>query len=77
MFWGCFPVSGTGALHKVDGKMKKKTTCKFFTFTSDQQTAGQLKHGDNWVIKQDNDCKHKSKMALDWIKLTLSVWNKF
>ena len=26
MLWGCFAVGGTGALHKIDGIMRRKIT---------------------------------------------------
>jgi hypothetical protein len=34
MLWGCFAAGGTGALHKIDGIMRKGKICGYIEATS-------------------------------------------
>lgn len=67
MLWGCFAAEGTGALHKIDGIMRKENfedILKQHLKTS----AWKLKLGRKWVFKMDNDPKHTSKLLTKWFK---------
>ena len=57
MLWGCFAAGGTGALHKIDGSVRKGNyvdTLKQHLKTS----VKKLKLGRKWVFQMDNDPKH-------------------
>ena len=42
MLWGCFAAGGTGALHKIDGIMRKEKLCRYIEATS-QDTSQEVK----------------------------------
>ena len=62
---GCF-AAGTGALHKIDGIMRKGKLCGYIKATS--QAIRKLKIGRKWVFQRDNDPKHTSKVVAKWLK---------
>ncbi|KAI4884313.1 hypothetical protein NFI96_009179 [Prochilodus magdalenae] len=58
---------GTGALHKIDGIMRKEhyvERLKQHLKTS----ARKLKLGRKWIFQMDNDPKHTAKLATKWLK---------
>ena len=66
MLWGCFATGGTGALHKIDGFMRKKN------YVDILKQDIRLKLGRKWVFQMDNDPKHTSKAVAKWLKTTKS-----
>lgn len=58
MLWGCFTAEGTGALHIIDGIMKKENYVDILK--QHLKTARKLKLGHKWVFHMDNDPKHTS-----------------
>ena len=66
MLWGCFAAGGTGALHKIDGIMRKMYVdiLKQHLKTS----VRKLQLGHKWVFQMDNDPKHTSKVVAKWLK---------
>ena len=67
MLWRCFAAGGTGALHKIDGIMRKKYVdiLKQHLKTS----VRKLKLGRKWVFQMDNDPKHTSKVVAKCLKV--------
>ena len=61
MLWGCFAAGGTGALHKIDGIMRRGIYV-------DILKQHQLNLGRKWVFQMDNDSKHTSKVVAKWLK---------
>ena len=67
MLCGCFAAGGTGALHKIDGIMRKGN----YVHILKQQlktTVRKLKLGRKWVFQMNNDSKHTSKIVSKWLK---------
>ena len=63
MLWECFAAGGTGALHKIDGFMRKENDVDILN-----QHLRKLKLGHKWVFQIDNDPKHTSKVVAKWLK---------
>ena len=67
MLWGCFAARGTGALHKIDGIMKRENYVDILKQHL-KTSVRKLKLGRKWVFKMDNDPKHTSKVVAKWHK---------
>jgi len=65
MIWGCFSANGTGALHKIDGTMKKEDYVAILDEHL-KQSAKNLQLGRHFIFQQDNDPKHTSNYAKKW-----------
>lgn len=59
MLWGCFDVSGTSTLYKVDEIMKEEDYFQILHLLL-KSTVRQLKLGHNWVYRQVSDPKHQN-----------------
>ena len=80
MVWGCITGQGMGRLHKIDGIMCAPDYVKIM----EEQFLGTLKDlkmrrtGNSGIIfQQDNDPKHTSKLARQWLwahKVNLLSW---
>ena len=66
MLWGCFAAGGTGALHKIDGIMRKRNYVDILK--KHKTLARKLKLGHKWVFQMDNAPKHTSKVVAIWLK---------
>ena len=62
MLWGCFAAEGTGALHKIDGFMRKENYVDIFKQHL-KTSVRKLKLGRKWFFQMDNDCKHTFKVV--------------
>ena len=67
MLWGCFAAGGTGALHKIDGIMRKENYVDILKQHL-KTSVRKLKLGRKWVFQMDNDPKHTSKVVAKWLK---------
>ena len=67
MLWGCFAAGGTGALHKIDGIMRKEHYVEILKQHL-KTSRRKLKLGRKWVFQMDNDTKHTAKLVTKWIK---------
>jgi hypothetical protein len=67
MFWGCVSSSGVGALEEIPTTMDAK---KYVEILNNNfiQSATVLGIKDNFVFQSDNDPKHTSKLATNWLK---------
>ena len=66
MLWGCFAAGGSGALHKIDGIMRKEKYVDILKLHL-KTSVRKLKLGRKWVFQMDNDPKHTSKVkVLEW-----------
>uniref|UniRef100_A0AAZ3QB32 Transposase n=1 Tax=Oncorhynchus tshawytscha TaxID=74940 RepID=A0AAZ3QB32_ONCTS len=66
MLWRCFN-AGTGALHKIDGIMRKENYVDILKQHL-KTSVRKLKLGHKWVFQMDNDPKHTSKDVAKWLK---------
>ena len=57
MLWGCFAAGGTGALHKINGIMRKENDVDILK-QHIKTSVRKLKLGCQWVFQMDNDPKH-------------------
>ncbi len=65
--WGCFSSQGFGKLHLFSENLDARYLCKIYQqtllssaemwFASDR---------DSWILQEDNDPKHTSRMANQW-----------
>lgn len=62
MLWGCFAAAEIGALHKIDGIMKKELYVKI-SKQHLKTSARKLKVGQKRVFQMDNDPKHTAKIS--------------
>uniref|UniRef100_A0A8L0DSZ3 Tc1-like transposase DDE domain-containing protein n=1 Tax=Oncorhynchus mykiss TaxID=8022 RepID=A0A8L0DSZ3_ONCMY len=67
MLWGCFAAGRTGALHKIDGIMRKDSHVDILKQHL-KTSVRKLKLGHKWVFQMDNDPKHTSKVVVKWLK---------
>uniref|UniRef100_A0A674C7G8 Paired domain-containing protein n=1 Tax=Salmo trutta TaxID=8032 RepID=A0A674C7G8_SALTR len=67
MLWGCFAAGGTGALHKIDGFMRKENDVNILKQHL-KTSVRKLKLGRKWVFQMDNDPKHTSKVVAKCLK---------
>ena len=67
MLWGCFAAGGTGALHKIDGVMRKENYLDILKQHL-KTSVRKLKLSRKWVFQMDNDPKHTSKVMEQWLK---------
>ncbi|KAK6322560.1 hypothetical protein J4Q44_G00073520 [Coregonus suidteri] len=67
MLWGCFAAEGTGALHKIDGIMRKENYVDILKQHL-KTSVRKLKFGRKWFFQMDNDPKHTSKVVAKWLK---------
>ncbi|KAK6325046.1 hypothetical protein J4Q44_G00043880 [Coregonus suidteri] len=67
MLWGCFAAGVTGALHKIDGIMRKENYVDILKQHL-KTSVRKLKLGRKWVFQMDNDPKHTSKVVAKWLK---------
>ncbi|CDQ83537.1 unnamed protein product [Oncorhynchus mykiss] len=65
--WGCFAAGGTGALHKIDGIMRRQYDVDILKQHL-KTSVRKLKLGCKWVFQMDNDPKHTSKVVAKWLK---------
>lgn len=66
MLWACSAASGTGALQKVNGTMKKEDYLQILQ-ENIKSSARRLGFGCSWEFQQDNDPKHTSKVVKEWL----------
>ncbi|KAK3544260.1 hypothetical protein QTP86_008735 [Hemibagrus guttatus] len=67
MLWGCFSVTGTGNLVKVDGIMKKEDYLKILVENL-VVSAHKLNLPENWTYQQDNEPKHTARVVKQWFR---------
>ena len=67
MLWGCFAIGATGALHKIDGIMRKENYVDILKQHL-KPSVRNLKLGRKWGFQMDNDPKHTSKDMSKWLK---------
>ena len=67
MLWGCFAAGGTGALHKIDGIMRRDNYVDILKQHL-KSSVRKLNLGCKWVFQMDNDHKHTSKVLAKWLK---------
>lgn len=67
MVWGCITAAGTGRLYRIEGNLNAVGLCAIY----DEALLGTL---EDWqltpetvIFQQDNDSKHKSKLAARWL----------
>ena len=65
--WGCFAAGGTGALHKIDGIMRKDNYVDILKQHL-KTSARKLKLGRKWVFQMGNDPKHTFQNVAKWFK---------
>ena len=65
--WGCFAAGGTGALHKIDGIMRKENYVDILKQHL-KASVRKLKLGHKRVFQMNNDPKHTSKVVAKWLK---------
>lgn len=66
MIWGCMSESGVGKIHFVNGIMDAKYYIDILK-ENVKESAESLGIKDNFVFYQDNDPKHKSWNARNWL----------
>ena len=81
MLWGCFAAGGTGALHKIDGIMRRE----HFWMENDvdifkqhlKTSVSKLQLGRKRVFQMDNDSKHTSKVVAKWLKIIRTTKSRY
>jgi len=68
MMWGCMTYQGVGYACKIDGSMD----AKLYVAILDDELQETLDHFglavEDTIFQQDNDPKHKSKLATEWFE---------
>ena len=76
MFWGCFSSNGVGKIVKVEGRMKADDYIGILDQNL-KESARQLGLGRGFWFQQDNDPKHMSRKATNWLnenKINVLGW---
>ena len=76
MFWGWFAAGGTGALHKIDGIMRKGKLCGYIGATT-QDISQEVKAWSQMGVPNGQWPKHASKVVAKWLKdnkVKVLVW---
>ena len=66
MLWGCFAAGGRGALHKIDGLMRKENYLNILKQHL-KTSVRMLKLGHKLVFQMDNNPKHTFKVVAKWL----------
>jgi transposase len=77
MFWGCMMWEGPGYGTKIDGRMDADLYVSILEDELQQSLQHYGKDTEDVVFQQDNDPKHKSKKATNWLNdsgLEVMVW---
>lgn len=67
MLWGSFSAQGVGELVPINGIMKKEDYVKILDDNL-KKSARDLRLGRHFWFQQDNDPKHTSQLAKNWLK---------
>lgn len=65
MLLGCFSRDGVGPLVQIEGIMKSPLYCDILE--QHMLPHAHNKMADDWLFQQDNDPKHQSKLAKNWM----------
>src|SRR5436305_6088250 len=77
MMWGCMLWEGVGFGCKIDGKLDKELYTKILQDELQESLAFYGKDPSSIIFQQDNDPKHKSGMATNYLedqKITVLSW---
>ena len=77
MMWGCMTSKGCGYATKIDGKMDAELYVSILEDELMQSLAFWKKKVKDVVFQQDNDPKHTSKKAKNWLEdhhFKVMVW---
>ncbi|CAF1683145.1 unnamed protein product, partial [Adineta ricciae] len=65
--WGCFSRNGFGRLIVFDQNLTGELMCELYESGLISTAEDQFPEGPtSWFLQEDNDPKHKSRVALDW-----------
>lgn len=77
MIWGCMLWDGVGFATKIEGKMDADLYVQILGDELKRSIRWYGKNEEDMVFQQDNDPKHKSKKATNWLdesELEVMVW---
>jgi len=77
MFWGCMLWEGAGYGTKIDGRMDAKLYVGILEDELQESLKYYKKKPGDIIFQQDNDPKHKSKLAMNWLGdsgMEVMVW---
>ena len=66
MVWGCVTWMGVGRLHRIEGKMNAQMYCEILEEDLLGSLDDQFLGPGDIIFQQDNDLKHKSRLAAQW-----------
>ena len=64
--WGCLSAKGFGKLHIFTGILTGTRMCKIYQHSLLPSVATLVPKNSDWVLQEDNDPKHTSKVASRW-----------
>ena len=67
MVWGCFSSNGVGDLIRIDGIMRKEDYRRILEHNA--IPSGLRLIGEGFVMQQDNDPKHSSKLCRGYLEM--------
>ena len=68
MMWGCMLWEGVRFACKIDGRMDEELYTKILQDELHETLAFYGKDPSTIIFQQDNDPKHKSKLAMAWLE---------
>ena len=75
MVWACFSYNGVGKLVFINGIMD--SPYYLYVLSENLSESAQLMGINNFIFQQDNDSKHKSKLAMRYFEekdIELPMW---
>lgn len=66
--WGCITPNGTGRLHRVEGNMDSIQYCNILEKSLLGTLSDQSLQPSDIILQQDNDPKHRSRLAQAWLR---------
>ncbi len=64
--WGCFSAQGFGSIIFFTQNLNGKYMCIIYRKGLLPSAAQLFTDSDNWILQEDNDPKHRSKMTTKW-----------
>lgn len=77
MVWGDISWNGVGLLHRIEGTMDVTQYCRILSHSLLGSLCNQNTDPSTIIFQQDNDSKHKSRMATRWFEdhgITVLPW---
>jgi len=64
--WGCFSSEGFGYIYCFTENLTSEKLCEIYSTTLLESSHKLFPQSNDWILQEDNDPKHRSKIATKW-----------